>query len=107
MRQLLSYFRQAFHIAPITLKTSKEKKHSKKKRLVIYLLSKYSKENFDTIASEFHLFTEDVQRFSLNNKAQVVFEQEIKLFFKQFEDDYLLAIKRFLAMQEIAVKNGQ
>ncbi len=64
MNRLLSHFTKAFHIAPITLKNSKEDKHYEKKMLAIYLLCKYSKEGFETIAEEFHISVDTVEMIS-------------------------------------------
>ena len=41
MQRLLSYYRKAFHIAPITLKNCTDDRYYEKKLLAIYLLTKY------------------------------------------------------------------
>ena len=54
MRKVLSTFRKVFHIAPITLK-QQDDKYYKQKLLAIYLLTKYSNETYEFIASEFKI----------------------------------------------------
>ena len=100
MNRLLSYFRKAFHIAPVTLKNSTEDKYYEKKMLAIYLLCKYSKESFQMIAEEFHISVETVILISANSTCRTSFQDKIKLFFKQFEDDYLEDRKSSLAFRE-------
>jgi len=100
MNRLLSHFTKAFHIAPITLKNSKEDKHYEKKMLAIYLLCKYSKESFEMIAKEFHISVDTVEMIATNNTFKINFENDINLFFKQFEDDYLEDKKSALAFKE-------
>jgi len=100
MTRLLSHFKKAFHIAPITLKNSQEDKHYEKKMLAIYLLCKYSEESFETIAGEFHISVDTVEMIATNNTYKINFENDIKLFFKQFEADYLEGRKSSLAFSE-------
>ena len=100
MNRVLSYFKKAFHIAPITLKNSQEDKYYEKKMLGIYLLSKYSKESSEMIAEAFHTSVEIVALISANSAYETSFQNEIKLFFKQFEDDYLEDRKSSLAFRE-------
>ena len=100
MKSILSYFRKAFGIAPITLKNSKEDKHYKHKLLVIYLLTKYSQEDFKVIANEFHITLDTVNLIYSNDTYGRTFEDEIKLFFKQFESEYLMSTKCLLALEE-------
>ena len=97
MSRLLSHFKKAFKIAPITIKNSTEKALYKHKTLAIYLLTKYSKEEFKVISKEFHISLETINQISSNN---TYFQDEIKLFFKQFEDDFLMERKSSLAFQE-------
>ena len=101
INRFLSHFKKAFHIAPITLKNSTKDKHYEKKMLAIYLLSKYSKESFEMIAKEFHISVETVKLISTNSAYKISFQDEIKLFFKQFEDDYLADRKSSLAFSKI------
>ena len=103
MIRILSYFRKAFKIAPITLKTSTDNKHYKYKLLAIYLLTKYSSEEFETIAKEFNISVDTVMLIDANKTYATTFQDEIKLFFKQFEDDYLLSRKASLSFQEDVV----
>ena len=100
MNRVLSYFKKAFHIAPITLKNSQEDKYYEKKMLGIYLLSKYSKESSEMIAEAFHTSVEIIALISANSAYETSFQNEIKLFFKQFEDDYLEDRKSSLAFRE-------
>jgi len=99
-QRLLSNFRKTFNIAPITLKNSTEDKHYRYKLLAIYLLTKYSKESFENIAIEFKISIETVILIFSNNTYQMTFNDEIKLFFKQLEEDYLYDRKSTLALQE-------
>lgn len=101
MEILLMHFRKAFKIAPITLKNSNEKKHSTYRYLVIYLLTKYSQESFEEISKHFHISIKRVKQISLDNRYKINYLDDIKLFFKQFENEYLLARKDTLALQEI------
>ncbi len=108
MNRLLSYFKKAFHIAPITLKDSQKNEHYEKKMLAIYLLGKYSKESSQTIAEEFYISIETVKLIITNSAYKTNFQDEIKLFFKQFEDDYLADRKSSLAFQEdILLQNSK
>ena len=108
MNRVLSYFKKAFHIAPITLKNSQEDKYYEKKMLGIYLLSKYSKESSEMIAEAFHTSVEIVALISANSTYETSFQNEIKLFFKQFEDDYLEERKSSLAFrEEIFIQSSQ
>ncbi len=100
MQRLLSHYKKAFKIAPITLKTSHKDKHYKHKLLAIYLLTKYSKEEFELIAKEFHTSLQTIHLIAANNTYKTTFEDDIKLFFKQFEDDYLVDRKSSLAFKE-------
>ena len=100
MQKLLSNFRKVFHIAPITLKNSTEDKYYRYKLLAIYLLTKYSKESFENIAIEFKISIKTVILIFSNNRYQMTFDDEIKLFFKHLEDDYLYDRKSTLALQE-------
>lgn len=100
MQQILIYFRKAFGIAPITLKESNKDKHYKHKLLALYLLTKYSKETFAVIASEFKISLDTVFLINSNNLYKKAFHDEIKLFFKQFEDNYLLQRKASLGRCE-------
>jgi len=100
MNRLLSSFKKAFHIATVTLKNSTEDKYYEKKILAIYLLCKYSKESFEVIAKEFITSLETVKLISTNSIFQTSFQEDIKLFFKQFEDDYLEDRKSVLAFRE-------
>ena len=100
MRALLSSFRKAFHIAPITLKNSVNDTTYKYKLLAIYLLTKYSKEDFTVIATEFNINVDTVNLIYSNTTYQTVFQDDIKLFFKQFEDEYLGSRKQSLVQEE-------
>jgi len=60
MHQLLRYFKKAFGITPITLKNGTDDKCYKHKLLAIYLLTKYSDEEFEVIASEFNTSVETI-----------------------------------------------
>ena len=101
MQRLLGYFKKAFGITPITIKTTKADKHYRSKLLAIYLLTKYSEEDFEVIANEFNISLETVNLIYTNNSYKINFQEDIKLFFKQFEDDYLMDRKQSLALQEI------
>ena len=100
MNRLLSHFTKAFHIAPITLKDSQKNEHYEKKMLAIYLLGKYSKESSQTIAEEFYISIETVELIFTNSAYKTNFQDKIKLFFKQFEADYLADRKSSLAFQD-------
>ena len=100
MPRLLSYFKKTFQIAPITLKNSTEDKHYQYKLLAIYLLTKYSKTEFEVIAKEFHTSLDTINLISSNNTYMTSFKDDIKLFFKQFEDDFLMDRKSSLAFKE-------
>jgi hypothetical protein len=100
MRQLLSNFRKAFHIAPVTLKNSQKQEHLRLQNLAIYLLTKYSKESHTTISKEFKVSMETVNQLSSDNKYQRIFQDDIKMFFKNFEDSYLLERKSSMAFSE-------
>jgi len=100
MSRLLSYFRKAFKVAPITLKNSIDNKHYTKKLLAIYLLIKYSNEKYEVIAEEFHISLDTVILISSNTLYKTTFQDEIKLFFKQFEDTYFENQKTLLALRE-------
>jgi len=100
MQRLLSYFRRAFKIAPITLKTSTKDADYKYKLLALYLLTKYSHETFEVISEAFNISVETLQLISANDTYNSTFEDEIKLFFKQFEEDFLLDRKSALAFSE-------
>jgi len=98
MTGLLSYFKKSFGIAPITLKNSNENKIYKHRLLAIHLLTKYSKEDFTTIAKEFHISEDTVKLIFANNTYKQVFQDDVKLFFKQFEEDYLIERKSSLCL---------
>jgi len=100
MSRLLSHFKKAFKIAPITIKNSTEKALYKHKTLAIYLLTKYSKDEFKVISKGFHISLETIKQISSNSTYRTTFQDEIKLFFKQFEDDFLMERKSSLAFQE-------
>jgi len=100
MPRLLSYFKKTFKIAPITLKKSTDDKLYKYKLLGIYLLTKYSNTEFEVIAKEFNTSLETINLISSNNTYVTTFQDDIKLFFKQFEDDFLIDRKSSLAFKE-------
>ena len=100
MPRLLSYFKKAFKIAPITLKRSTDDKLYKYKLLGIYLLTKYSNTEFEVIAKEFNTSFETINLISSNKTYMTTFQDDIKLFFKQFEDDFLMDRKSSLAFKE-------
>jgi len=100
MQRLLSYFKKAFGITPVTIKNSTKNEHKRYRILAIYLLIKYSKEDFKYIAEQFHMALNDVENISLDKKYRLIFEKDIKLFFKQFEEDYILEQKSSLAFRE-------
>ena len=93
-------FKKAFRIAPITLKKSTDDKLYKYKLLGIYLLTKYSNTEFEVIAKEFNTSLETIYLISSNNTYMTSFQDDIKLFFKQFEDDFLIDRKSSLAFKE-------
>lgn len=105
MRSLLSLFRQAFHIAPITLKNTKENKYYHFKLLAIYLLTKYSNADFSDIAKEFHIDEETVRLIHNNSTYQNTFLDDIKRFFKEIEDTFLSARKVDLGLKEVLKYN--
>lgn len=100
MRSLLSYFKKTFEITPITLKNSTDDKHYKYKLLAIYLLTKYSNEKFKVIANEFNISLAAVDLIYSNIPHTKTFQDDIKLFFKKFEEAYLMNRKCFLLRQE-------
>ncbi len=89
MQKLLSYFKIAFEITAITLKKNTDDNLYRYKLLAIYLLSKYSNEDFEVIAKEFNISLITVNLIDGNNTYSLVFKDEIKL----FEDDYLIEKK--------------
>ncbi|WP_434581559.1 hypothetical protein MLC52_05425 [Sulfurimonas sp. NW15] len=105
MRQVLSRFRKAFKIAPATLKEPTKDEHYKYKMLVIYLLTKYSHEEYAFIAKEFHATIETIELIALDTNYDKMFEEERKLFFREFEDEYLLDVKTTLSLQEKVMLN--
>ena len=100
MPRLLSYFKIAFEITPITLKKNTDDNLYRYKLLAIYLLTKYSNEDFEVIAKEFNISLITMNLIDGNNTYGLVFQNEIKLFFKQFEEDYLIEKKESLALKE-------
>lgn len=100
MQGLLSYFKKAFGITPITIKNSTDDSQYQYKILAVYLLTKYSKETFEYIANEFHISVDTVTSIDANSSNREIFQDEIKLFFKQFEEDYIYGEKSSLAFRE-------
>ena len=100
MQQLLSNFKKAFQIAPVTVKNLDNDEGYKYKFLAIYLLTHYSKERFEDIAIEFKISKETVCLIFSNNTYRTTMIEDIKLFFKQLEEDYLYARKASLSLQE-------
>ena len=100
MRSVLSHFRKAFKIAPITLKTSKNDKYYRDKLLALYLLSKYSNAKFEEIASEFNISVKTVESISSTELYVLTFQKDIRFYFKSFEVDFLEEKKSSLAFQE-------
>ena len=70
IQQVLIYFRKAFGITPTTLKKSNKDKHYKHKLLVLYLLTKYSKEEFAVIATLKRSFKVVKSLFFVSSSAQ-------------------------------------
>ena len=98
MGRVLSIFRKAFKIAPITLKNSKsDDKNYTKKLFALYLLTKYSKNSFEEIATEFHISVDDLTQIS-SKKFDI---KDIKLFFKSFENEYLEDVRSSLYMTDL------
>ena len=100
MQRLLSYFRRAFHITPTTIKRSNDEKLFSKKLLAIYLLTKYSNESFEDIAKEFYISLETLEFIAKNRALSSLYIDDIRLFFKQFEEDYIYEMKALLAFEE-------
>jgi len=100
MRGVMSIFRRTFKIAPVTIKNTTEDRYYRYKILAIYLLTKYSQEKFETIAKEFNVKEETVELIATNRSNEHNFEDDIKLFFKTIEDDYLLERKSALSFKE-------
>jgi len=100
IRSVLSHFKKAFNIAPITLKTSKKDEHYRYKLLALYLLSKYSDAKFEDIASEFKTSVKTVNLISSTELYVFIFQKDIKFYFKSFEVDFLEDRKSSLAFQE-------
>ena len=100
MRALLSHFKKSFGITPITIKNSIKDEHKRYRILAIYLLTKYSNEDFSLIANEFHMSLESVNEISSNKEHENNFKDDIKLFFKEFEDDFIMEQKSTLSFQE-------
>ncbi len=98
--RVMSLFRKAFHIAPATVKNSQDATLYRYKILAIYLLTKYSKESFETIAKEFHISVDTVRLINSNSIYAKTFLDEMREFFKQFEDDFLESQKSSLAFME-------
>jgi len=104
MRSLLSHFRKAFKIAPITLKTSKKDEHYKDKLFALYLLTKYSNTSFKEIADEFFISVKTVESISSNEFYALTFQDDIRFYFKSFEMDYLEERRSSLAFQESVIQ---
>lgn len=101
MSKLLSIFRRVFKVAPITIKNSKEDdKYYNKKLFAIYLLTKYSKSLTEDIAKEFHMSSDIVANIAIDNTYKKDLIEDIKLFFKGFEGEYLEQIKSELLFKE-------
>jgi len=100
IRSVLSHFRKAFKIAPITLKTSKKSEHYRYKLLALYLLSKYSDAKFEDIASEFKTSIKTVNLISSTELYVFTFQKDIRFYFKSFEVYFLEERKSSLAFQE-------
>lgn len=103
MQRLLSYYRKAFGIAPITLKNSTDDKYYKHKLLAIYLLTKYSKEKFEVIASEFNTSLQTINLISANSVYATTYRDDIRLFFKEIGEDNLSNRKTSLALADIGI----
>ena len=99
---VLSRFKKVFGITPKTLKDSTDNALYRYKMLAIYLLVKYSKESFETIAREFHITVETVEEIDSNEMYFKLFEEEIKKYFNSFKEDYLLNLRSVLAFEEQA-----
>lgn len=98
MGRVLSIFRKAFKVAPITLKNAKsDDKNYAKKLFVLYLLTKYSKNSFEEIATEFHISVNDLTQIA-SKKFDI---EDIKLFFKSFENEYLEDVRSSLYMKDL------
>jgi len=100
MQRLLSYFKKAFSITPVTIKTSTKNEHKKYRILAIYFLVKYSKEDFKYIAEQFHMALNDFENINLDKKYRLIFEEDIKLFFKELEENFLYDRRSTLAFSE-------
>ena len=100
MQGLLTHFKKSFGITPRTLKNSTEDKYYEKKLLALYLLTQYSKETFEVIANEFNISLETLNMIATNSIYKDTFDYEIKQFFKEFEDDFLMERKSSLAFSD-------
>ena len=100
MQRLLSHFRRAFHVTPAALKDSLNEHLYDKKLLAIYLLTKYSEEDFEFIADEFNISLDIVDFINEHHFFASIYEDNIRVFFKQFEEDYLINQKNKLAFIE-------
>jgi len=89
MQDLVCYFEEAFSIPWKALTVDRIDSLYEEKLLAIYLLTKYSKEDFKIIADEFNISLETVNSIYTNNTFKTTFMNDVKLFFKQLESDYL------------------
>jgi len=100
MKELVYYYEKAFSIPWRALTVEQLDSLHEEKLLTIYLLTHYSKEDFKIIANEFHISLGTVNILYTNRIFRTTFQDDIKLFFKQFESDYLNEKQSLLEWKE-------
>ena len=100
MKEVLNYFETVFDLHIEVLFDSNIIYFEEDKLLLIYLLTKYSKEDFQVIANKFNISLDTVKLITGNSSFKIVFQDDIKLFFKQFESDYLIFKEQSLQWEE-------
>lgn len=100
IKEVLNYFETVFDLHIEVLFDSSIEDFDEDKLLLIYLLTKYSKEDFQVIANKFNISLDTVKLIDGNDIFKIVFQDNIQLFFKQFESDYLADKKQSLQWKE-------
>lgn len=88
-QELFSAFEKAFTMPESAIVAGGASNVYEYKLLAIYLLTKYSKEDFKIIADEFNISLETVNLIHSNNTFKTNYQDDIKLFFDQFASSFL------------------
>jgi|GEM_PF-6505818 len=98
---VFKYIEKMYKITPKSLKIDESKQLSEVRSLTIYLLANYSFLSLQDISNDFKNITIDDLKCMKNDKIlDIKYEEQTKIFFDYFKEDYLEFIYQYMAKCE-------